>query len=59
MINFVFTDPPEIPARAGEVYNSDKFNVLFFTVHYKEAQSMDPQCCMMLEMTCEAVVDAG
>jgi fatty acid synthase len=59
MINCVFTDHPEIPARTGKLYNLDKFDASFFSVHYKQAQSMDPQCRMLLEKTYEAIVDAG
>ena len=59
MINFVFTDHPEIPARIGKLYNIDKFDASFFSVHYKQAQFMDPQCRMLLEKTYEAIVDAG
>jgi fatty acid synthase len=55
----VFTDHPEIPARTGKLYNIDKFDASFFSVHYNQAQSMDPQCRMLLEKTYEAIVDAG
>jgi fatty acid synthase len=55
----VFTDHPEIPARTGKLYNIDKFDASFFSVHYKQAQSMDPQCRLLLEKTYEAIVDAG
>jgi len=59
MRNSVFTDHPEIPARTGKLYNIDKFDASFFSVHYKQAQNMDPQCRMLLEKTYEAIVDAG
>ena len=59
MINFVFTDHPEIPARTGKLYNIHKFDASFFSVHYKEAEFMDPQSRMLLEKTYEAIMDAG
>jgi len=59
MIYFVFTDHPEIPPRTGKLYNIDKFDASFFGIDNKEAQTMDPQCRMLLEKTYEAVVDAG
>jgi fatty acid synthase len=59
MVTYVFTDHPEIPARTGKLHNIDKFDSSFFSVHNKQAQSMDPQCRMLLEMAYEAIVDAG
>ena len=59
MINFVFTDHPEIPPRTGKLHNIDKFDASFFGIHNKQAQSMDPQCRIMLEKAYEAIVDAG
>ena len=59
MINLVFTDHPEIPARTGKLYNIDKFDASFFGIHYKHARSMDPKSRMLLEKTYEAIVDAG
>jgi len=59
MINFVFTDHPEIPARAGKLYNIDKSDASFFGINNNQAQCMDPQCRMLLEKTYEAIVDAG
>ena len=59
MVNFVFTDHPEIPAWTGKLYNIEKFDASFFGVHIIQAQVMDPQCRMLLEKTYEAIVDAG
>jgi hypothetical protein len=42
-----------------KLYNIDKFDASFFGIHNKEAESMDPQCRMLLEKTYEAIVDAG
>jgi len=59
MINFVFTDHPEIPERTGKLCHIDKFDASFFGIHNKQAQIMDPQCRILLEKTYEAIVDAG
>jgi len=59
LVNCVFTDHPEIPARTGKLYNIDKFDASFFGVHNNQAQTMDPQCRMLMEKTYEAIVDAG
>jgi len=59
METYVFTDHPEIPARTGKLYNIEKFDSSFFSVHNKQAQTMDPQCRLLLEKTYEAIVDAG
>jgi fatty acid synthase len=56
---FVFTDHPDIPPRTGKLLSINKFDASFFGVHYKQVQSMDPQCRMLLEKTYEAIVDAG
>jgi fatty acid synthase len=55
----VFTDHHEVPKRTGKINNIDKFDATFFGIHNREAQSMDPQCRMLLEKTYEAIVDAG
>jgi fatty acid synthase len=59
MVTYIFTDHPVIPARTGKLYIIDKFDASFFGIHNKQAQSMDPQCRMLLEKTYEAIVDAG
>jgi acyl transferase domain-containing protein len=59
MINFVFTDHTEIPTWTGKLYNIDKFDASFFSVHYKEAEFMDPQCHMLLQKTYEPIVDTS
>ncbi|KAL6430378.1 hypothetical protein ACFW04_007806 [Cataglyphis niger] len=52
-------DHPEIPQRTGKLNNVSKFDTLFFGVHFKQAQTMDPMCRMLLEHAYEAIVDAG
>lgn len=50
---------PEIPRRMGKVYNLDRFDSLFFSVHFQQAFAMDPQCRALLEHSYEAILDAG
>lgn len=50
---------PEVPKRMGKVYNLDRFDSLFFSVHYQQAFAMDPQCRTLLEHSYEAILDAG
>ncbi|KDR18643.1 hypothetical protein L798_06624, partial [Zootermopsis nevadensis] len=52
-------DHPEIPQRTGKILDVSKFDASFFGVHFKQAQTMDPMCRMLLEKTYEAIVDAG
>jgi fatty acid synthase, animal type len=50
---------PEIPKRSGKINNLEKFDASFFGIHSKQAQTMDPQCRVLLEHAYEAVLDAG
>jgi fatty acid synthase len=50
---------PEIPSRMGKTVNLDKFDAAFFSVHNRQAVTMDPQCRCLLEHAYEAVMDAG
>jgi fatty acid synthase len=59
VVNIIFADHPEIPARTGKMYNLNRFDASFFGIHYKQVQTMDPQSRMLLERTYEAIVDAG
>ncbi|KAL2715897.1 fatty acid synthase-like [Vespula squamosa] len=52
-------DHPEIPKQIGKINNIEKFDALFFGIHFKQAHIMDPMSRMMLEHTYEAIVDAG
>lgn len=54
-----FADHAEIPSRIGKLNNLEKFDASFFAVHYKQAQTMDPMCRIILELAYEAIVDAG
>ena len=48
-----------LPMRCGKLRDLTKFDATFFGVHAKQADTMDPQIRMLLEVTHEAIVDAG
>ena len=48
-----------LPGRAGKIKDLSKFDAQFFGVHGKQANLMDPQARMLLELTYEAICDAG
>ncbi|XP_063391024.1 fatty acid synthase-like [Cydia fagiglandana] len=48
-----------LPARSGKLKSLVHFDAAFFGVHAKQAQLMDPQLRLLLEVTHEALVDAG
>ena len=48
-----------MPERSGKLKELSKFDAAFFGVHPKQANSMDPQLRMLMEVTYEAIVDAG
>ena len=48
-----------LPTRSGKLKDLSKFDATFFGVHAKQANKMDPQLRMLLEVTYEAIVDAG
>jgi hypothetical protein len=48
-----------LPKRSGKLKTLNKFDAAFFGVNPKQANSMDPQLRMLLEVTYEAVVDSG
>ncbi|KAJ8688225.1 hypothetical protein QAD02_024020, partial [Eretmocerus hayati] len=48
-----------LPARTGKIKELAKFDATFFGVHAKQANVMDPQLRILLELTHEAIVDAG
>ena len=47
------------PQRGGFVDNADKFDAAFFNISPREANQMDPQQRMLLEVSYEALEDAG
>nr|XP_050846953.1 fatty acid synthase-like [Vespula vulgaris] len=52
-------DHSEISKQTGKINNIEKFDALFFGIHFKQAHTMDPMSRMMLEHTYEAIIDAG
>ena len=48
-----------LPKRSGKLMDLTKFDTSFFGVHPKQADCMDPQLRMLLEVTYEAIHDAG
>ncbi|XP_063380019.1 fatty acid synthase-like [Cydia fagiglandana] len=48
-----------LPERSGKLKNLTHFDASFFGVHPKQAHFMDPQLRLLLEVTHEAMVDAG
>ena len=48
-----------LPTRCGKIKELDKFDATFFGVHAKQSNMMDPQLRMLLELTYEAIIDAG
>ncbi|KAJ2944093.1 hypothetical protein O0L34_g18059 [Tuta absoluta] len=48
-----------LPERNGKLKDLAHFDATFFGVHGKQAHLMDPQLRLLLELTHEAVVDAG
>lgn len=48
-----------LPRRSGKLRDLSKFDASFFGVHPKQAHAMDPQLRLLLEVTYEALVDAG
>lgn len=48
-----------LPKRNGKLKDISHFDAAFFGVHPKQANSMDPQLRLMLEIAYEAIVDGG
>jgi fatty acid synthase len=48
-----------LPRRHGKVKDATKFDAGFFGIVPKQANCMDPQLRMLLEVAYEAIVDAG
>ncbi|GBP15812.1 Fatty acid synthase [Eumeta japonica] len=54
-----FTGLHGLPERNGKLKDLAHFDATFFGVHAKQAHLMDPQLRLLLELTHEAIVDAG
>ncbi|XP_005094185.1 fatty acid synthase [Aplysia californica] len=48
-----------VPPRNGKLLEIAKFDAGFFGVHPKQADCMDPQLRMLLEVSYEAIIDSG
>ena len=48
-----------IPDSRGTLEGIDKFDAQFFGVHGKQANAMDPELRLLLEVALEAVLDSG
>ncbi|XP_077979410.1 fatty acid synthase-like [Glandiceps talaboti] len=48
-----------LPRRNGKIKDLSRFDAAYFGVHPKQAHTMDPQLRMFMELTHEAIVDAG
>jgi len=48
-----------VPPRTGKLKEISKFDAEFFGIHSKLANAMDVQLRILLEVTHEAIVDAG
>jgi acyl transferase domain-containing protein len=50
---------PEIPRRMGKISGLEKFDGSFFSYLDKHSNAMDPQARILLELSYEAILDAG
>ncbi|KAF3854077.1 hypothetical protein F7725_014765 [Dissostichus mawsoni] len=48
-----------LPKRNGKLKDISHFDAAFFGVHPKQANTMDPQLRLMLEIAYESIVDGG
>ncbi|XP_002741902.2 fatty acid synthase-like, partial [Saccoglossus kowalevskii] len=48
-----------LPRKSGKIKDLSRFDASFFGVHPKQANTMDPQLRILMELTYEAIVDAG
>jgi len=48
-----------VPPRTGKLKEISKFDAEFFGIHSKLANAMDVQLRILLEVTHEAIIDAG
>ena len=48
-----------LPKRGGKLKDIKHFDATFFGVHAKQANKMDPRLRILLELTYEALIDAG
>ena len=48
-----------VPSRTGKLKDISSFDSVFFNVSAKQSNFMDPQLRLLLEVTYEAIIDAG
>lgn len=48
-----------LPRRSGKIPDLAHFDSAFFSVSPRQAHKMDPQLRLLLELTHEAILDAG
>lgn len=48
-----------LPKRNGKLKDISHFDAAFFGVHSKQANTMDPQLRLMMEVAYEAILDGG
>ena len=48
-----------LPTRCAKIKDLSRFDATFFGIHPKQAHQMDPMLRKMLEVTYEAIIDAG
>ncbi|CAG7722244.1 unnamed protein product [Allacma fusca] len=49
----------DVPLRMAVLKDLDRFDSEFFTIHAKQAAAMDPRIKLLLEVSYEAILDAG
>lgn len=59
ILAFISLGAHGLPTRSGKLKDLTRFDNTFFGVHNKQANRTDPQLRMLLEVTYEAIVDAG
>ena len=59
MIKFICSGMHGLPGRSGKLKDISHFDAAAFGVSPKQANAMDPQLRMLLEVTYEAIADAG
>lgn len=58
-VKFFFPGIYGLPKRNGKLKDLSKFDASFFGVHPKQANTMDPQLRLLLEVSYEAILDGG
>lgn len=48
-----------LPPRVGMISDLDKFDSMYFGIHRNQVDSMDPSLRILLELSVEAIFDAG